>query len=150
MNNHSNKKRRAVVPPPSPPGNDEEERKKSKKEESVNNVVQNWLEKGNDCRCKHCDSNICHTVLYYQWITCKYKDHTTLYHVPRRRMEQILFHEYQLLRNIHKYVYQQDVLGDIAYPWPFQECPIPDCILHDLQAWISDSIDEQYKDWVRE
>ena len=75
-------KRRATIPP-SPPEQDEEDCKKIKREESVSNVFQKWLDRGNDRKCKLCDSDICHSDLYFEWITFKYNNHETLYHVPR-------------------------------------------------------------------
>ena len=124
---------------------------KEKRNESIDcvneHVLRKWIyEKGKE-KCNSCDEVVCHSKLYYSWIVSKYKNHSSMYRVPRQYMEMIVFNEYRTLRNFHQFIYERDI-GVVKYPEnPWKKIPIPCCIRNNLRAWVSSQIDEQFVDW---
>ena len=94
-----------------------------------------------------CDEKICHCVLYFDWIISKYKDHPCMHRVPKYRMKQIIYHEYEQVSNFVQYVHDRNV-GHIKFPVdPHKRRVVPQCLESMVENWVMTEYGKQYTEW---
>lgn len=136
-------------PPVSDEPKDNEKEKQEEKKKSVNVYFRSWLHSDFN-KCPACDEDICHCVLYFDWLIGKNKKNPSMHRVPQSHMKRILYHEYEQVSNFVHYVYDRSV-GDIAYPHePFKRRVIPQCLEGMVENWVRNEYARQYRDWLWE
>ena len=140
-------------PPPTPPPNekkiDDKEKKSEKKTETVNESFRSWLHCPYNV-CTACEENICHCTLYFDWLIGKFKDHKSMYRVPKSEMKRILYHEYERVANFVQFVYERHI-GHINYPYDTRKRRVvPTCLEGMVENWVRHEYARQYRDWLWE